>query len=440
MAEISRIIGDMRKEYLGNTRPWIVGFSGGKDSTCLLQLVFEMLKSIPEFERLKKIYVLSTETMVESPVITKRQRRVCKLVQEAADNDHLPVEVKILRPEITDTFWVNLIGRGYPSPNKWFRWCTDRLKISPMNEYVFRNIKRNGEVIVLLGARKSESSSRSQTMGKHEIESFWLRKHGSIPGAFVYTPIQDMQEMEVWEYLLSHESPWGDDNRALWRLYQGEEGDVTFIIDKSSPPSGHSRFGCWTCTVVEKDKALSSLIKDGHPEYLPLLEFRNKLKRIRDDPTYRDKFRKNQRLEKFYAQYQYSGGQKIQFAEQVDKFETLGPFTLETRHELLKELLKIQKDLQVIDPEAELVTPEEIKAIELAWVYDGDSIDSVESLINEVDDSSEDSVDKLIDRLLMVEKDMSDLSRRIGVYKKLEQVVYEYAMNTAAKGVNRDDN
>ena len=430
MAEISKIIEDMEREYLANDRPWIVGFSGGKDSTCLLQLVFDMLNGMPETKRKKKVYVLSTETMVESPAIMSRQRAVCRLIYEAAMRDRLPIEVKLLRPEITDTFWVNLIGRGYPSPNKWFRWCTDRLKINPMNNYIHRNIKRNGEVIVLLGARMSESSSRSQTMGKHEIENFWLRKHGSIPGAFVYTPIQDMEESEVWEYLLSHVSPWGDDNRSLWKLYRGEESEVPFIISKDTPPSGHSRFGCWTCTVVEKDKALMSLIDDGHDEYKPLLEFRDKLKRIRDDPNFRDKFRKNQRLEKFYSQY-VNNGLVAESSKNTEGFETLGPFTLETRHALLMELLDIQKNLRYVEPNAELITPEEIKAIELAWIYNGDSIDSIESLLNEAANSGEDSIEKLIDRLLVIERDMSDLSRRIGVYKKLEQVIYEYAMNTA---------
>jgi DNA sulfur modification protein DndC len=430
MAEIAEIIANMRKEYLENSRPWIIGFSGGKDSTCLLQLVFEMLKSIPDSTRKKRIYVLSTETMVESPAIVSRQRHVCELIQEAVDRDCLPIEVKILRPEITDTFWVNLIGRGYPSPNKWFRWCTDRLKIKPMNDYVHRNIKRNGEVIVLLGARKSESSSRSQTMGKHEIENFWLRRHGSIPGAFVYTPIQDMEEDEVWEYLLSHTSPWNDDNRALWKLYRGENTDVPFIISKDAPPSGHSRFGCWTCTVVEKDKALLSLISDGHDEYKPLLDFRDKLKRIRDDPNCREKFRKNQRLEKFYMQY-INDSTPTEPRNSSEGYETLGPFTLKTRHSLLIELLEIQKNLRSVEPNTELITPEEIKAIELAWIYDGDNIDSIEALLCETINLGEDTIEKLIDRLLVVERDMSDLSRRIGVYKKLEQVIYEFAMNTA---------
>lgn len=428
MYDKKEIIEDMKKEYLSSSRPWIIGYSGGKDSTCVIQLVYDMLLSLTPKQRTKTIHVLSTNTMVESPAIVIRLKNICNTIQKSANKDNLPIDVKLLRPEITDTFWVNVIGRGYPSPNKWFRWCTSRLKIQPMNEYILTNVKRNGEVLILLGARKSESASRAQTMGKHEINNFKLRKHGSIKGAFVYTPIEDMEEDEVWDYLLKNKSAWGDDNKDLYRLYKGENAEASFIIDGKSPPSGHSRFGCWTCTVVEKDKALQCLIDEGHPEYLPLLNFRNKLKRIRDDPEYREKYRKNQRLDKLYDEFYAIKT----LGEERTGLEALGPFTMKTRHDLLLELLEIQEELRKIVPESELITPEEITAIELAWIYDGDDVGSVENLLRKIP-SKKTEIDDVVDRLLMVEKDMSDVSRRIGVYSKLEKAVYEYTMNTMVK-------
>ena len=148
-----KILEDLKRQYSFDDRPWVVGFSGGKDSTCTLQLIYEMLLSLSKKERKKTVHVLSSDTLVESPVISKRQRKICKMISDAAQHDDIPLVVELLRPEITDTFWVNLIGRGYPSPNKWFRWCTDRLKIKPMNKYILRHIKRNGEVLIILGAR-----------------------------------------------------------------------------------------------------------------------------------------------------------------------------------------------------------------------------------------------------------------------------------------------
>ena len=426
------VTSELVQQYKKDDRPWVIGFSGGKDSSCVLQLVYNMLKSLPVEERTKQVHVLSSDTMVEAPVVGMRQRRICKMIQGAAERDGLPLSVEMLRPDMSDTFWVNMIGRGYPAPNRWFRWCTDRLKIKPMNKYICQSIALNGEVMILLGARKSESASRSQTMSKHEIKGTKLRKHSNISGAFVYTPIEDFTEDDVWSYLLSNPSPWGDDNQSLRNMYQKKDDEeVAFILDESSPPSGHSRFGCWCCTVVDEDRAMISLIEDGHPEYEVLLEYRNEIKRMRDDPAFREKYRKNQRIAKFVSDYKNEN-----LARETHRdHEVMGPFTLEARHHLLRRLLEVQAKLRESDSEIELISPEEIRAIEYLWMYDGGTvgIGDSEDKFNESD-----SVDKLINRLLAIEEDMSDLSRRRGLYKKLETVIMEYTMNQMVQ-TNRED-
>lgn len=431
MFDHSPIINDLRKEYLNTTRPWIVGFSSGKDSTCLLQMVYEMLLSLKPEQRTHVVHVLSTNTMVESPSVAIRMKRNCEAIQAAADRDKIPLDVQLLRPKITDTFWVNLIGRGYPSPNKWFRWCTSRLKIKPMDEYILTNVKRNGEVLVLLGTRKAESSNRSKSLEKHKLDETKLRKHGSIKGAFVYAPLEDMADQDVWDYLLSNNPGWGGTNEELYRLYAGETAEISFVMDGRAPPSGTSRFGCWTCTVVDKDKAIQCLIDEGHNEYIPLRDFRNKLKDIRDDPAYREKYRKNQRLDQLYDEF-YA---VKTLGEERSGNEALGPFTMRTRHELLVELLSIQNKLRETIPEAELITPEEISAIKLAWIYDGDDRAVVESIIGDV--TSIDEIDSLTNHLLAVEQDMSDVSRRIGIYGKLEKALTEYSITSLKNGESK---
>lgn len=420
--DVDVILKEMRLEYVSNDRPWIVGFSGGKDSTMIVQLVFEMIAKLDPEHRNKKIYILSTNTMVESPPVIKRLKDNCRVIEKRAIDKNYPIEVKLLRPDTSDTFWVNVIGRGYPTPNKWFRWCTSRLKIDPMNKYILDNIRLNGEVCVLLGTRKSESKARAESMSKHEINGFHLRKHGSIKGAFIYAPIEDLTEDRVWDYLLQKNSEWHESNSELYQLYKGEGSEIDFMIDGKSASSGHSRFGCWTCTVVEEDKALQSLIDEGYDEYTPLLEFRNQLKEMRDDPDCREKYRRNQRLDKFYDQYHDK-------SQELDPrgFMVLGPFTLESRHFILKRLLEIQKDLRKLDPDVELITVDELNLIKMAWIYDGDDSDAVSM----IDDSTYGNTpeERLLDNLLMVEKDFSTVSRRVGIYKKLEQVISEYSMN-----------
>ncbi|MGI6472561.1 MAG: DNA phosphorothioation system sulfurtransferase DndC [Candidatus Methanomethylophilaceae archaeon] len=427
--DIDIILEEMRLEYISNDRPWIVGFSGGKDSTMIVQLVFEMLSRLNPEHRNKKIFILSTNTMVESPPVIKRLKKMCLDIENMATSKNYPVEIKLLRPNISDTFWVNVIGRGYPAPNRWFRWCTSRLKIDPMNKYILNNVRINGEVCILLGTRKSESKARAESMTKHEISGFHLRKHNSISGAFIYAPIEDLTEDEVWNFLLRKNTGWYESNIELYHLYKGENSEIDFMIDGDSASSGHSRFGCWTCTVVEVDKALQSLINEGHEEYLPLLEFRNSLKMMRDNPDCREKHRRNQRLDKFYDQY-YNKTQELD----SNGFMVLGPFTLKTRHYLLKKLLEIQDGLRETEPDIELISDDEITLIKMAWVYDGDTSDAY--ALGDGFTHGNTPEERLLDNLLAVEKDFSTISRRVGVYKKLEQVISEFSMNKMVEDKN----
>ncbi len=428
------LLSELKNEYLNTTRPWIIGFSGGKDSSCLIQLVYDMLKSLKPSERTHIVHVLSTNTMVETPHVALRLKDMCNNIQMGAERDCLPLDVKLLRPKITDTYWVNLIGRGYPAPNKWFRWCTSRLKIEPMNNYVYENIKQNGEVLILLGTRKAESTNRKKSLEKHEIDGTKLRKHGSIKGAFVYAPLEDATTEEVWNYLKHSMPGWGVSNEELIKLYAGERQDISFIMNSNAPPSGTSRFGCWTCTVVDKDHAIQCLIDEGHDEYRPLQAFRNKLKIIRDSPDYREAYRKNQRLDKIYDEFY---AVKTLGEVRTGK-EALGPFKMSVRHELLAELLKIQAELKKVEPRAELITPEEINAIKLAWIYDGDYSDSTDEIVQQYGGKT--GIDSLIDRLLIVERDMSDISRKTGIYGKLEKAIREYTISTFGEGGEVDDN
>jgi len=440
----------MKNLYLNDDRPWIIGFSGGKDSTCVVQMTYNMLLQLKPKQRKKTVHIVSSDTLVESPLIDERISRTLESIGRAAKKDKLPIVVKRVRPNLDETFWVNLIGRGYPSPNRWFRWCTDRLKIKPTTKYILEQVKENGEVIILLGARKSESGSRAQTMGKYEIKDFKLRKHVTIPGAYVYTPIEKLSFREVWTYLLAtKESPWGDKHNDLRFLYKRITQECPLVVDESTPPCGGSRFGCWVCTVVEEDKSLTGLIEDGEGWLQPLLDFRNKIKEIRDDPGYREAVRKVDKKRKARAERK---GKKFDAPEHRGH-RILGPFKFSVRHDLLRELIKLQQEMK--EHGITLITPEEIKAIETIWIYEGDNISSIADVIgmSEYSDLPEElhtngfSMIKaellqkackknkvpveLIERLLVVEKDLSNLSRRTGIYDRLEKVLDEHVINGA---------
>ena len=458
MTNYSKIIDEIRNLYLNDESPWIIGLRGGKDSTCITQMVYCMLKNLPLEKRTKEVHILTSDTLVENPMMDTRRREVCTKIEKQAQKDSLPIKVRVLRPELGDTFWVNLIGRGYPSPNRWFRWCTDRLKIKPMTKYIKEQVKENGEVIILLGIRKSEGGTRAQAMKRYEIENFRLRKHTTIQGAYIYAPIEDWKENEVWAYLLNVPSPWGENNENLTRLYRKGDNEIQFIIDESSPPSGGSRFGCWVCTVVERDRVLEGSIEEGETWLSPLLEFRNWLKEIRDKPSFREEVRRSEKKKKIIADTLGRKFTPIQHRGHM----VLGPFTFDTRHEILRRLIKLQE--KVANMDISLISPEEIKAIETIWIYEGDNITSIADVLKSsasdnfnANVSSSDNngyLDELkricnkhsvplqlIERLLVVEKDLSSLSRRAGIYNRLERVIEEHVTNEMRdKAVGKSEN
>ena len=153
------LVEEIKALYLADEIPWVVGYSGGKDSTTVLQLVWNALADLGEEQRHKTVYAISTDTLVENPVVARWVTQSLETMAEAAESAGLPIEPHQLTPEVDNTFWVNLIGRGYPAPRQKFRWCTERLKIKPSNAFIRNVVRANGEAIVVLGTRKAESTS-----------------------------------------------------------------------------------------------------------------------------------------------------------------------------------------------------------------------------------------------------------------------------------------
>jgi DNA sulfur modification protein DndC len=231
-----------------------------------------------------------------------------------------------------------MIGRGYPPPNRTFRWCTQRLKIDPVTTFVQQRLGHWSEAIIHLGARRAESSTRAQTMAGREKRN-GLNRHPDLPRVWVSNPIEFLSTEEVWAYLLQTPNPWGGDNRPLYKLYaSASNGECPIQIDTSTPSCGHSRFGCWTCTVVDRDKASEGLLASGDERMEKLIEFRETLLEFRDPANgKRDKRRMNGN-------------------------DGPGPLTIEARRELLKRLLALQEETHV-----QLISPEELLLIQQMW-------------------------------------------------------------------------
>jgi DNA sulfur modification protein DndC len=370
------LVGEIQRIYTSDDRPWIIGFSGGKDSTCVLSLVYTALIELPPKLRKKHIYVVSSDTLVETPVVVDMIQRTLVAINEAAVHEQLPLSAHSVEPKTDQTFWVNLIGRGYPAPNQTFRWCTERMKIDPVSTFILDTVAQYGETIVVLGSRSQESASRAQVIAKHKIDGTALSRHSSLPNAYTYMPIESWSADDVWMYLMSAPCPWGGSNRMLFELYKGSnQGECPLVIDKSTPSCGNSRFGCWTCTVVTEDKALHGLIESGAAWMEPLLKFRNKLYASRQ-PDNAEEYR-NFRRRTGRVSYN-SGDIKDDNIKEVRHIP--GPYWLSKRKEFLKELLEIEKEINDAGREIELITRPELHVIRREWLRDPNEPDWEDSL------------------------------------------------------------
>jgi len=358
------IIREIMVVYKHDERPWLIGYSGGKDSTLLVALVYEAMKRLRDAgaELSKRVYIITSDTMVENPIVRNYMHSSSNSINEAARRDRLNILATVIYPEEDQTFWSRVIGLGYPTPEPpGFRWCTERLKINPMNTYVNERIKESGEIIILLGVRKGESLTRQKTITAREIEGKLLNMHNDIPNAYVYNPITEIPNDLVWEFLLKGncKSPWGTDMKYLFNLYQGEnlgeEKSVLGEVDRDKiPVTGNSRFGCWCCTMVKEDKSLQNFINKSVGEEKRILtllrDFRNKLLEMREDSTLRDSKRRNGTVYR-----------------KADGTLGLGPFTLDARRKILEGLLDLENQTGL-----ELITIGELKVIDRMWDEEGD--------------------------------------------------------------------
>ena len=170
--------------------PWVVGLSGGKDSTALTMLLLETMEQLPpRIRNRKKVYVTCVNTLVEAPPVIDHVHKFIERLKIYVEDMEMPIEVVELQPDNNQTFWVNLIGRGYPAPVREFRWCTDRMKIRPSQEFITDILGEKPVVHFLLGTRFDESTARKQTMDAHTRRDTDLHAHGLIPTASTIRPI-----------------------------------------------------------------------------------------------------------------------------------------------------------------------------------------------------------------------------------------------------------
>lgn len=497
----------VKRVYKQDERPWIIGYSGGKDSTAACTVVLTALAEMNKDELKKHVYIISSDTMVETPLIINEIDTTLYKMEQYAKKNGLPISTQKVQPKFDNSFWANLIGRGYPCPNQTFRWCTDRMKIEPANRFIKEVVAANGEAIMILGVRKGESQSRDRVLNTHAVKTSDLMRHTTLTNAFTFAPIIEFTIDDVWDVLLNYPSPWGGNNQELYKLYSdsSSNSECPLVVDeetkKDAGSCGNSRFGCWVCTVVAEDKALNGFIANGTKWLVPLLEYRNWLYSIRDDRNLRMKRRATGQI--YFSSIKMENDkliipkkgdrEKIEISVETgidnfgeiwnifeDKTEAikfikenkidlasnddpkiicksvegygqlgLGPFIYEERKEMLRRLLKVQKQIKdEFGIDHDLIKREELLAISKLWLEQGYWNDDVSKIYKEVykkdlefvsDDIKllndkeleelkevciNNGVDfELVKKILYLEKNSYGLTRRDNLQKELSRLL-----------------
>jgi len=461
-AALQKAKDEVKNIYRSDDIPWVIGYSGGKDSTAVLQLTILALEELPSEERHKKVYVISTDTLVENPIVAAWVNKSHDRLRQYADEKDIALEPRRLTPDLRDSYWVNLIGRGYPAPRPKFRWCTERMKINPVSAFVSDVVQAHGEAIIVLGTRKSESAARARVMNRMAEGAIRdrLRPHSDLPNSFVYSPIDSWTNDDVWMFLMQVKNPWGHNNEDLLTMYRGAsaDGECPLVVDSSTPSCGDSRFGCWVCTLVDKDRSMSAMIQNDQEKdwMLPLL-------RLRDQLIPRDS--KGHPQDRHLRDFRRMGGgiTLMKNGEPVP-----GPYIQSVREKWLRELLRAQRYVRKAAPEGmrdlELISFEELREIRRIWVNDKHEIEdnlpkifeealgepfpddlfaedlplgNAEVLLLRQECGDDELHFELTRQLLSIERQHKGLARRAGLFDDLEGAFRRSYFNDADDAVGR---
>lgn len=456
---IDKTTEEIRSLYLRDSIPWIIGCSWGKDSTTVVQLVWNAIATLPPAKRTKSISIITTDTRVEEILVRRYVKKQIDCLNRGAIAFSMPFHNYLLRPEIENSFFVRVIGHGYakPSQNGNYRWCTSRLKIDPADKFIKEHISHYGESYLVLGVRKEESSARARSIAKRAKDSVEknLNPSDSLPNSTIYTPIVDWSTNDVWMYLLQCDNPWGGDNQEIFRLYRGatQDNECPLVTETGTQSCGKSRFGCWVCTVVTDNKSLEATIDNGNDWLQPLLDFRNELA----DPDDRDK-----------RDFRYAYKHKI-YELNVNSNTNIQPqpgrYTKQWREVWLEKLLEAQVQVQLSAPlgfeDVELISLEELSLIRHVWRdkfhYFDDRLPEIylkvtgkifpesdkakfyryidtedyQVITQVVKDEQIDA--ELISSLLAVEHEFLISGKRQHIYKELEKTLLQHAYSPAEK-------
>jgi len=261
--EVSRQLGRL---------PWVVGFSGGKDSTITVHVVVEAIKRGAE---LSNVYVIYEDTLLEHPSLRRSAVEMLRSLQKISQEElRSIVKPIILKPMVSKDFISMMVLKGYPAPGPRFRWCTRVLKLEPLKNFICPL----REFVMVSGVRLSESNYRKGNIKSKRLQGKTITEM-SFAGtkAIVVMPILTWSNSDVITFLSTMNRWDGENYNYILELY-GLNNAYEKILTEIPITI---RFGCWICTVISREKM---------PIPKQLLEVKRKLLYItKRDPKYRER-------------------------------------------------------------------------------------------------------------------------------------------------------
>lgn len=366
--------------YMYDDRPFSVAYSGGKDSTVTMDIVLKSLllyKFIYNNNKVltKKTYVMFSDTLLEMDPVIKGILNSIEQIEIFAQKHQLNLDVRRVSPITKNTLFSLIIGKGYMIPRTDNRYCTDRMKILPQKRAIVSILNETKKgFIAITGQRQDESIDRKKRMKQLTIDGSF--KEHEYKDCNLYAPLEHWNSNDVWTHIYNHKLDWIDAN-TLGRVYAeaSNDGDECRSLFEGfetglTPGCGKSaRYGCWVCTLFDKDKTLNNL--GEHYDYLKVMEeFRNWLVQFRQASwdNKRDVFIHGKHKMKLYDLKNHRKGMRIP-----------GGYNLNFRKQILIRLLETERKV-ISQRGTPLISDEELAYIQECWVEDGDLEMSVKQI------------------------------------------------------------
>lgn len=298
----------------------IVSYSGGKDSSVVLQLVLAAVAGTD-----KRLHIVTADTRMEIPYYQQYVDRVRARIQAYIDNSAINAELVTVSPEPKYSFWASVLGKGYPAAHMGFRWCTGKIKIEPITRFTGEATKGKSSM-VFVGVRAAESALRARIYTQHDYK----------PGH--YAPILHWQAADVWEFLLTEPCPWGD-HSELVEVYRYSSDECVYG-EKQGVCVGNARYGCWACPLQKSTQLDLIAMNTKDDRYRELKRYKEILCGMANQHAYRSHIRRN-------------------------GTEGAGPFLVEIRRRLYADLKEVEARTGWV-----LISPEEEAYIFADWAKD----------------------------------------------------------------------